>query len=459
MSTTGADTAKAAGRGGLAIAAAKVSFMVFGAAQTVLLTHLLGVSRFGDLQHVLIPLNFVNNVVVGSSIQGVSHAVSSAPSEAAPAAYARVLRLHAALAVAVGALFALAAPVVARFLEAEEATAELRLMAIVVVLYGLYAPIVGSLNGARRFGAQAGLDVTYQVLRTAALAIGALLLGVPGALVGFGVAAAAIVPIALARAGIGRRGDDGSSTRAYGAYFAPLFAGQVALNLLMASDITLLSHFAGVAATALGRGKEDAATLVGAYKNAQLFSFLPYQFLLSVSFVLFPMLAKARSEKDAGAVASFTRAGIRLALVFTGLVCSVVSGLAPHLLRFAFPKPAYELAGDALRVLSLGMGAFAVLGITSTALASVGRSGLGALLNAAAVVLIAGGCVAFVPHAAFGPEMLLHTAIATSAALFATALVGAILLRRENGAFVAPATVVRVGAALAVSVAVGARMP
>ena len=158
-------------------------------------------------------------------------------------------------------------------------------------------------------------------------------------------------------------------------------------------------------------------------------------------------------------MASYTRAGVRLALVITGLICAVVSGLAPHLLRLAFPVPASELAGGALRILSLGMGAFAVLAVCSTALTSVGRSGVGALLNAGAAILIATGCWLTVPSAAFGPEMLERTATATAAALVLTAAISAVLLYRNNGAFAPPASLARVALALGVAIAVGTRLP
>jgi hypothetical protein len=40
---------------------------------------------------------------------------------------------------------------------------------VIVLLYGVYAPLVGSLNGRRRFLEQAGLDIGYGALRTAGL--------------------------------------------------------------------------------------------------------------------------------------------------------------------------------------------------------------------------------------------------------------------------------------------------
>ena len=207
------ETAKEAGRGGLAIAGAKITFMVLGMAQKVLLTFLLGVAGFGHLQRIFTPLNLVNNVTVGSAIQGVSHVVSSANEAERPAAFRRALAVHAVLAGIAGLGFFVAAPFVASFLEAEHITGELRFVALIVAVYGIYAPLVGSLNGTRRFTTQAGLDVTYAILRTGGLAIGALVGGIGGALVGFTAAALAIVPIAALRSGLGKRGEGGQTTK------------------------------------------------------------------------------------------------------------------------------------------------------------------------------------------------------------------------------------------------------
>ena len=47
--------------------------------------------------------------------------------------------------------------------------------AIVVLCYGVYAPLVGGLNGRRRFLDQAGLDIFYGFFRTFSMVGGAYL--------------------------------------------------------------------------------------------------------------------------------------------------------------------------------------------------------------------------------------------------------------------------------------------
>lgn len=459
------DAARTAGRGGLAIAVAKVSFILFGFGQQLVLPHLVGDDGYGQLRRVFGIVGILNNVIVGAAIQGVSRSVSSVPDARAGEAFRRTLGMHAVLAVVVSGLFALASPFIAQEMRAEHVATPLRLVALVTLFYGLYAPLVGYLNGRRRFVEQAGLDIGYGALRLVATLGAAVVFvrsgqdGVVGAVSGFTLAAMLIVPVALWRSGTGSAGDAGPTVKEYSSFLGPLIVAQLFLNLLIQTDMFLLSRFVGEAAAARGAGTQAADVLVGAYGVAQLFALLPYQMLISISFVLFPMLARAHSERDAAAVARFTATGVRTALVIAGLMCGTVSALGPLLLRFAFSAETAERGGEALRVLALGMGAFAVLGIVSSALTSLKREGLAAALNAAAVLLVGVTCVVLVPGAEFGPTMLVRSATATTVGMTTAAVVGGIALYRISGAFTGVATLLRVGIATAVTVVAGSRLP
>jgi stage V sporulation protein B len=460
-----AETARVAGRGGLAIAAAKLSFITFGFIQQLILPRLLGVDGYGQVSRVLSVVSIVNNVVVAMAIQGVSRSVSTAPEAEADRAFRRSLVVHIWVAMALSLGLALSAGPITAFMHAPHLTTHLRLVAIVVLLYGIYAPLVGSLNGKRRFIEQAGLDIGYAVIRLCSMVGGAAFFiragesGALGAVAGFIAAAALIVPIAWSRSGVGAPFGSAPSLRDYGAFLVPLFLGQSCLNLLMQTDMVLLSRFAGQAAGASELGVKVADSLTGVYRGAQLFAFLPYQLLMSITFILFPMLARASAEGDKEAVRSYTRTGVRLALLLTGLLCGAVSGVAPHVLRLVFPEEIWKNGGDALRILSLGMGAFTILGVISAALTSMGRAVASWLLTATGVILIAAGCFILMPRARLGPEMLVQAATAVAIGLTVTAAAGGVVLARVAGGFVGPLSLVRVLVALGVAVFAGSRLP
>lgn len=449
------DVGRKAGRGGLLIAAAKIYFMVVGLVQQIALKHLLGLSTYGALGRVLGAASIVYNPVVATAVQGVSRAVSSADEASQAQAQRQAITIHGALALPLAALFALGAPWLADLGRAPHLTTPLRIVSLVLVFYGLYTPLVGALNGKRRFGAQAGLDVCAATLRTCGLLGGGYLLsqrglGVEGALAGFAAAAALMVGIALPLSGLGKAGG-GPTTKAHLAFIAPLFGGQLALNLLLQSDMQLLGRFAADAAVRQGQLETAADTLAGAYRNAQLFCFLPYQLLLSVTFVLFPLLAAAHRDRNDAAVASYVRTGVRLSLILAGAMVSVTAGLPRALLTLVFGTDSANLGASAMHVMAVGLGAFAIFGILVTVLTSLGREGLSAILTVVALALVVGLCAALLWDQPFGAGLLMRTAIATAAGLFLATVGAAIAVKRIAGAVVSPATLVRVVLAIAIA--------
>jgi stage V sporulation protein B len=449
------ETARTAGRGGLAIAGAKVSFIVFGFIQQPILAALLGEVGYGEVSRILTIVGIVNNVIVATAIQGVSHAVSSVPEDKSAEAFARSLKIQVTLAMVVSALFALFAGLIADWVAAPEITTPLRLVAGVTLFYGIYAPLIGSLNGRRKFVAQAGLDTSYGILRTGCMAVGALVAGVTGSILGFVACAAIIIPAALVFSGVGKRGPAGPTAREYLSFVAPLAFGQIALNLLMQTDFLLLSRYLGDAAPTA----DEASRAIASYRAVKLFALLPYQMLISVVFVLFPMLARAHAEGNKKDVAHYTQTGLRLALVLTGLMAGTICAISPLALRFAYAAEYADQGDTALRVGALGMGAFGMFGVMQAALTSLKRERIAAILTVTAVVLVGVSCTIAVPRADFGEPMLVVTSVATSVAMLLTVIAGAFFLRQAAHALVPPLTLVRVGIAVVVAYAVGTRLP
>jgi hypothetical protein len=128
--------------------------------------------------------------------------------------------------------------------------------------------------------------------------IGRSLPGEEGAAIGFSVSAIVMFLVASSLTGFGKVGATSVHARSHLRFIGPLLLGQFILNLLFQADLQILGALARDAAVAAGKTPQDADELVGAYRAAQLFGFLPYQLLISVSFVLFPLLAKASHRLD-----------------------------------------------------------------------------------------------------------------------------------------------------------------
>jgi stage V sporulation protein B len=435
-----------------------------------------GLNDFGALAQAFALANIVNNVVVTGGTQGVSRAVAGARGHEDEALRA-ALRVHVPLAFIVAALMTVAAPLYARFERAQDVIAPLLVLAAVALLYGLYAPLIGCLNGRHRFGRQAALDVTFATARTFGLVgfgygfvkHGAS--GVLGTTVGWVAAAAFIVPLAARSTGLGKPVPRSQplpsgvpSARAYLAILGPIAGAQLCTNLLMQIDIALLGRFlseSALSTTSLAPEAQREVTKqwLAIYKECQTFAFLPYQLLFSITLVLFPLLARARADDDQQAVRLYVARGARLAAIFCGLLVSVIVAMPHSMLALAYGTRDAAHGADVLRIMALSQAAFAMLGVATTILTSIGREKTAALLTLAAVIAVAAACTAFVPGAEVGRAQLVRSAEATGAALVVTLVVGGTIVHAKTGAFIPASTAIRTAIALSACVALGFFLP
>jgi stage V sporulation protein B len=465
-----------AGVGGVAVLFAKVFFILSGFVQQALLPRFIGQAGYGALALVLAPANIVNNVVVAGSTQSASRAVAGAPGRESEAQRA-AMRVHVPLALAAGALFAIAAVPISMFEHAPHIAAPLLAMSAVVLFYGLYAPLIGVLNGRGLFVKQATLDVVFATMRTLGLlGVGLVfvhvgLSGALGSTLGFAGAAALIAVFASVivrktpRSNVAApaQGSPILGGSRYLLVVLPLALAQLFTNALMQLDIMLLGRFLsdGALVVGLAGAAAEKATdeWVAAYRACQLFAFLPYQLLLSLTQVLFPMLARARAEESEAAVRDYVARGARLGAIAMGMMVAVIAGMPETALRFAYNADIAARGAPALRVLALGQGGFAMLGIGCTVLSSLGRERVSATLTALSAATAALACALVVPRHAFGQGQLEATAWCMAAVLAVALIVCAGLVVRIAGAFVPLASAVRVALALAITVAVGMRIP
>lgn len=471
--------ARAAARGGVAVLAAKVFFILTGLVQQALLPKAIGLADYGALSRVLAVSNVFNNVLVSSSTQGVSRTVAGA-GEAREEAFRATLRVHVILAVVAVALLGIAAPIVGRLTFAPDIVAPLFVMAGVLAIYGVYAPVVGYINGRGMFTRQASLDGIAATLRTLGLlGIGYLFVrsggglatslgtspGVLGAAVGAVVAAAGVFLVALRWTGTGKSGGAGlpgvPDAKTYAMLVVPVMIAQLFTNGLMQADITLLGRYVSRAAplAVSGDAQKAANEWVAVYRACQLFAFLPYQMLFSVTQVLFPMLAKAKKEEGDARVAELVARGCRIGAIFGGMLVVVVLALPGSLINFAYGADVAARGAATLRVLALGQAAFAMLGLATTILVSLGKERDAMLLNGVALTALVVACIVMVGRADFGEAQLLASARAVAVALAVALVVAAVRARQVTGAFIPWKTGLRVGGVIGLAYLAGGYAP
>ncbi|HET6284384.1 MAG TPA: oligosaccharide flippase family protein, partial [Polyangia bacterium] len=311
-SSGSSDSAVVAGRGALFIGFAKGWFMVAGFVQQVLLTRIIGLAEFGAFAVVNNFISIVNNTVVQATIQSISK-FTAEDERHADAVKRAGLQIQLGVGIALAAVLFLGAPLIAGFVKAPHYTTYFRIAALIPLLYALYAVFVGSANGLRRFSTQAGFDVAFSTAKTILLLGAAALWRVSGAFVGF-AAAAVVILVVAARvmrlpSQVGGAASDTFPKQKLGRYMVAVVAYGLLLNLALNYDQPLLHHFAGAVDPA------TAGEVAARYQALRTLALLPYQALLVITFVIFPLVSRSTFIEDKAATGAYVTQTLRYALI------------------------------------------------------------------------------------------------------------------------------------------------
>jgi stage V sporulation protein B len=442
--------------------AAKAVFIASGFGIQVALPRILAdVEQFGRYATVATVTAILTNTLVAATVQTVSKRVSEKDADA-ERRQREGLQLGVGLAVLLGGGFALLAPIMAGHWQRDATLTPLfAVAAIVVASYAMYAALIGAVNGRRQFVRQASFDMGFSLLRATAICGGAAIAGAFGALVGFAAAAVLILVVAFAVIGTGR----GGSPREIGRWvtvFVPIATYQACLNGILQLDQPLLRAHLAELALERGRSAEEAtalaSTAAGFYRAAQTFAFVPYQLILAVTFVVFPIVSHSTSAGDDAGTRRAIGGGLRFALLALLAMAAPIAGASDGVMRVAY-RDEYLVGSDVLAVLSLGLVPFSMFVVAATILAGAGRAVDGAKIAAAALLVVAVGNRVAVRSAGIGPEAPVAAAIATTVGAGFASIAAAIAVRQRYGMFLPPLTIVRALVAAAVAWTVARLVP
>jgi O-antigen/teichoic acid export membrane protein len=454
-----ADETVTAGRGVLYIAVAKLYFMMAGYAIYFVLPRLLhDEAQWGDYLVVIGLVSVIDNVLVTATIQAVSK--FTAQQEAHAEAVKRAgLQVQLILGVGLAALYVVGAPWVARWERDASLTNLYRLSAGIMLCYAFYSVFVGSLNGLRRFGRQAALDMTFATLRMAAiLSAAAMGMGVAGAIGGFVAAAVVILVVSALWVGL-PRGTTRFAVRELWSFMAQLFVYTLALNLIMRVDLFLVKRFAAeLSGAAAAEAAKVASAYAGYYGTAQSLAFIPYQAILAVAFVVFPLVSRSTFENDLKTTQSYVRQTLRLSLIFVVGVAVVFMANPEAVINVVYQSK-YRIGGPALRVLSLGMICFSMFTIINTILNGAGRTGQAIISGVVTLAAASAANYVLIPRAATPESALFIAAAATASAMALGMIISAIFVYKDFSALIPSLSVVRVVIAGVVALVVGHFVP
>ncbi len=450
-----------AGRGLLFISAAKLWFMVAGYVVQFALPRALGSPEtFGIWVLVLALVSPVNNVMVTATIQGVSKFSAEAEGRV-PQVTRAALRMQLFLGGGAALVFFLAAPLIAWFEHDPSLTTPLRLVSGVVLSYSFYAVFVGAANGARQFHKQAALDIGFSTLR-AAFVVGAaaVMHSALASVGGFVAAATTILIVAVVVVGPMVFRDQAAERFPMDKlvrFFIGVAIYLLIVNLLMFVDGLLLKRL--VTESAVRAGAADPAAVANAqegfYGAVQAIARIPYQLILAVTFVIFPLVSKSTFDQDSERTRRYVQATMRYSLLVVALLAATLGARTESTMRL-FYKPEYAIGATALGALLAGYVCFSLFNIAGTILNGAGHTRATVLVGiiSLAIATIA-NWAGIVWALETGRDPLLWAAISTAVAMGAGLVLSGLFLMRHFGAFIPPLSVLRVSLAAAAAFAVG----
>jgi O-antigen/teichoic acid export membrane protein len=465
-----ANLVKSTGRGVLYITFAKGWFLFTGVALGLILPRVFkwsaggdeaGMALYGAYGIVLTGVSFINNTLITGTIQAVSKFTSEDESRAGAVRRTGLL-VQGGIGLVLGAAYALLAGVLATSWFKSPGLADLmRLSAGIIVAYACYGVFIGSFNGMRRFNRQAAFDVTFSTLKTV-LMIAFVYAGfkVLGTVLGFLITA---VLVAIIAGALSRQPVQGAfPARRFLQFDALLLLYTFVLNLVLMLDLYLLAGI--VPRLAASHGLDTGAValvsekLAGQYKAIQQLAFIPYQAVLAIAFVVFPLISKATFDQDEEKARGYVRQTMRFAAIFITGFAVVFFALPEQAARLMFP-PEYAIIAPALRVLSAGIVAFGLMVVGNTILNGSGHPWRALAVVGIGLAVAVVAVYALVSAAGYGTQALVAAASGSTAGWLAALVVCGVIVRRRFGAFMPLLTALRVAGAAGVALAVGRFLP
>jgi stage V sporulation protein B len=429
----------AAGRGVLFLTISKGYFILAGYAIVFMLPRLLSKEMFADYVVVTGIVSVLDAVLITGTIQAVSKYVSQEPRYAEAVKIAAV-RMQLLVGGGIFLAYFLGASVFANALHDPGLVPALRISSLIVISYAFYAIYIGFINGLKKFGKQACLDMGFSTLKLVlVLGVGFYMsrfpgFGAMGAIGGFALAAFFILIVALCVVSSPpREGRFGMGVLFQFALFIMVFTFIV--TLLLRTDLFLLKRLLS---------GEKAKIFPAYYGAAQYLAFIPYQAIIAITFVIFPLISHLTHIEERGKVRDYIREALRYSIIIALLIATLFSSSSYSLMRLIFPA-GYETAAVVLSILVFGILFFSIFLVSTTVISGSGRPRLSAVLGAGTLTL------SFILNSLLIPRFgMKGAAIATTCAMGTGLIAAWLYLRVHFGACLPLFSLLRIAVAGAV---------
>jgi O-antigen/teichoic acid export membrane protein len=212
----------------------------------------------------------------------------------------------------------------------------IRVSSVILLVYPIYAALVGVINGKGLYAGQAALDAAFTTLKLSLVLIAiAVFHSAAGGYAGFALAAVLITAIAAIYV---RRNALGSDTTGSVPGASELFRFQIqtATFIFLVQWIIQMDLMYIIVWHSFSSDLLDAAKSL--YGGMQLFAQLSYSLVIAITFVLFPMISRIDASAPKTEALTAIRHTLRYACILVGCAVTVVSIDPPQLLALLFGK-------------------------------------------------------------------------------------------------------------------------
>ena len=349
-------------KGSLYVFSSRVVFFITGYILYIILGRfVLSPAQFGTFGVVLGLLAVTNAVLMLGIRQAVSRFVS-VKKEAAQTIKAKAFRLQLVLSTAVFIFYLAASPFLANIFNEPDMVVFVPVAALSVFFQPLLEVIRGYLNGLKKFKEDSLLGIFTRILRLVLpltfFAIGFSLFGVF-----LGIALAALVPLAFGFASTGSSKHENKNsfrTKTLLIFALPVFAFAFTQNFIMQVDVFFV------------KGLLQASD-AGFYVAATTLARLPTEAILTITFVLFPLVSETTFSKAMQKARFYVMHSFRYLFLFILPVSFAVSVTAQPLMAAIYGGE-YVPGSESLAILALAYIFFALFSISATILVASGNA-------------------------------------------------------------------------------------
>jgi len=455
------------GRGYFWVTAGKLWFLVTATVLNIGLPRLLGdPARFGAYKVVAGFLAVVSMVMLNGALYTASKASSETPGFVRSLCQ-RLQRTAGLISFGLAlTIFLMADLIAAWFWSDPSLVAPLRVATGVVFSYGLYATWIGVANGLKNFRLQALFDMAFATLKVSAI-IGAVILGagVMGIFASFSAVAMLMACAAFVLIFMPLRDESADapksqfmSTRTVLKYMASIMGAFLAMNILLQGDVVLLkgllhevsyeslgSQYGGWGVSVVQSwfpggeklqplmvAREISSALTGVYAGTRNITMIPYQGIIPLTFVVFPVLSAASFRGDNTESARLVKGAIRFAILLVCLLCGGLVLSEDMVLSLLFGK--LYGSGQAFMVpMVVGTLSFALYVVLTSMLTAAGYPGRVMVVGLCAAAVHLGLMVAASRLDGLPFERAIHVAWASSLGPFAGTVTVVVILKRKLG--------------------------